>query len=90
MTCERIGNAIVCGGRKRVSKEQLPITPEQEKFLESVRKSVPAIALKAAEADRLGFGVLAREYDYIAGQIDRALTLQLKALKKDGVPEGFK
>jgi hypothetical protein len=93
MTCEHIktptGHAIICGGRRRMSKEELNATEAAIKFIEATRQSIPRIALKASEADSLGLGVLAREYDHIAGQLDRALTLQIKTLKGN-LPEGFR
>jgi hypothetical protein len=92
MACEHIktptGHVIVCGGRRRMSKEELNATEAAIKFIEATRQSIPRITLKGAEADALGLGVLAREYDYIAGQLDRALALQVKTLKGK-VPQGF-
>jgi len=72
-----------------MSKEELNATEDAIKLIDAARQAIPRAALKAAECDRAGLGVLARSWDFIGKTLEQDLALQIKTLTGK-VPEGFK
>lgn len=90
MSCQKIrtpdGYMIICGGRRRLSKEEKALTEAQIKFLEISRIAAARCHVQAAEADRIGLGVMAREWDFVGKTLDAAIANQIRLFRDQGNP----
>jgi hypothetical protein len=55
----------------------------RESFIAKSRTAAQRCAGMAAEADKLGFTVLAREYDYYSTELPKKIQMQLMALESE-------
>jgi hypothetical protein len=83
------GYAIVCGGRRRMSKEEKKLTQEMMVQIEAARKAVAHAKQRAVDCDAVGLWRIARWWDHVATTGEQDLALQLRVLRGDSIPPGF-
>lgn len=57
------------------------LTEAQQKVIERCRKAITAHHQLAADADKAGLPILARDNDYYAEQMEKSITMQLRAFR---------
>jgi hypothetical protein len=72
-----------------MAAEDPELLKKQIALIERMRKARGVLYEMGQEAHGIGLHVAARECDFASTTLDNALNNQLRAMKNEGIPEGF-
>jgi len=72
-----------------MSKPESEQLKKQMALIERMRKARDVLRQMGQEANAIGLPLAARECDFASTTLGNALNNQLKAMKSEGIPEGF-
>jgi hypothetical protein len=93
MHCQHIplpggGTAILCGGRKRMSKEEIKLQQDTLDRMAVIQKAKARAKEEAESCNRLGHTVWARMWDTVAKILEQDNATQMRIFKGN-IPDGF-